>query len=284
MKILLTGPTGQVGSALLEVLPGLGEVMPVSRAQLDLARPQSIRDCVRAARPDVIVNTAAYTAVDRAETEEALATAVNAGGPGILAEEAAKAGALLIHFSTDYVFDGEKHSPYVEADATRPLNAYGRSKLAGELAVQASGCRYLIFRTSWVYAASGSNFLLTMLRLARSGRPLRVVDDQFGAPTSNLMIAAGVVKALSRIPADGSLDGTYHMSATGKTSWHGFARAIFAATGTSADLAAIPGSDYKAAARRPANSVLDNGKLAARLQIRLPAWDDGMRDVIRALR
>jgi dTDP-4-dehydrorhamnose reductase len=282
LRILLTGPTGQVGSALLDALPSLGEVIPVDRSELDLASAASIRAAVRTVRPEVIVNAAAYTAVDRAESEEALATAVNGDAPAILAAEAAKLPALLVHFSTDYVFNGEKPSPYVESDAASPLNAYGRSKLAGEEAVKASGCRHLIVRTSWVYAASGSNFLLTMLRLARSGKPLRVVNDQFGAPTSNLMIASAVAAALRRALADESLDGTYHMSAAGKTSWYGFAQAIFEATDTHADLAAIPSSEYQAAARRPTNSVLDNGKLAAQLQIRLPSWQDGMRQVIRA--
>src|SRR5688572_30375009 len=167
VKILLTGRTGQVGAALLDTLPQLGEVVSVGRPAFDLGMPESVRHAVREARPDVIVNCAAYTAVDQAEREEALAMAANRDGPAILAEEAAKNGTLLVHFSTDYVFDGEKAAPYVEADPTNPLNAYGRSKLAGERAIQDSGCRHLILRTSWVYSNHGKNFLLTILRLAR---------------------------------------------------------------------------------------------------------------------
>lgn len=282
MKILLTGPTGQVGSALADTLPGIGEVVTANRAQLDLARPDSIRGCVRSVRPEVIVNTAAYTAVDRAESEEALAMAANRDGPAVLAEEAASCGALLVHFSTDYVFNGEKPSPYVESDATAPLNVYGRSKLAGEQAVQAAGCRHFIFRTSWVYAAAGPNFLLTMLRLARSGKPLRVVDDQLGAPTSNLMIAAAVTDVLGRAAFDKAA-GVFHMSARGETTWYGFARAIFQARNIDAELTAIPSSQYATPARRPRNSVLDNSCLERNFDVRLPAWDAGMRQVLALL-
>jgi dTDP-4-dehydrorhamnose reductase len=279
VRILLTGPTGQVGSALLDTLPSLGEVIPVDRSELDLANAASIRAAVREVRPEVIVNAAAYTAVDRAESEEQLALVINRDGSAVLAEEAARFGALLVHFSTDYVFDGEKASPYDETDSPNPLNAYGRSKLAGEQAIQAAGGRHLILRTSWVYAASGKNFLLTMLALARQGKALRVVDDQFGAPTSNLMIAAAVPEAIRR---GGS--GVFHMSAQGETTWYRFARAIFEATGTQASLVAIPSSDYKTPARRPRNSMLDNAKLEQHFGIRMPSWQDGMRQVIQALR
>jgi dTDP-4-dehydrorhamnose reductase len=279
VKVLLTGPTGQVGSALLDTLPSLGEVIPVDRSELDLANAASIRAAVREVRPEVIVNAAAYTAVDRAESEEQLALVINRDGSAVLAEEAARLGALLVHFSTDYVFDGEKASPYDETDSPNPLNAYGRSKLAGEQAIQAAGGRHLILRTSWVYAASGKNFLLTMLALARQGKALRVVDDQFGAPTSNLMIAAAVSEAIRR---GGS--GVFHMSAQGETTWYRFARAIFEATGTQTSLVAIPSSDYKTPARRPRNSMLDNAKLEQHFGIRMPSWQDGMRQVIQALR
>jgi dTDP-4-dehydrorhamnose reductase len=283
LRILLTGKSGQVGSALLGTLPSLGEVIAVDRSQLDLVSPDAIRAAVREARPQIIINAAAYTAVDQAEKEEGLAFRVNRDAPAVLAEEAKKLGALLVHFSTDYVFDGEKASPYVETDTPNPLNAYGRSKLAGEQAIQASGCRHLVFRTSWVYAASGKNFLLTMLRLAREGKPLRVIDDQHGAPTSNVMLAAAVPGAVRRVLADDALGGVYHMTATGQTTWHGFARAIFEVTGTKADLSAIPSSAYSLPARRPRNSVLDNGKLEALLNLRLPSWQDGMRGVLRAV-
>jgi dTDP-4-dehydrorhamnose reductase len=276
LRILLTGPTGQVGSALLDTLPALGEVVPLDRTELDLASPDSIRDAVRRLRPELIVNAAAYTAVDQAEKEEALAHRINAEGPAVLAEEAAKLGALLVYFSTDYVFDGEKPSPYLETDETNPLNAYGRSKLAGERAIQASGCRHLIFRTSWVYAAGGKNFMLTMLRLAREGKPLRVVDDQRGAPTSSRMIARAAAAALAKLRDQ---SGLYHMTAVGSTTWHGFACAIFEQAGLDVELTPIASSAYPTPARRPRNSVLDNGRLAGH-GIRLPSWDEGLRDVL----
>lgn len=280
MRILLTGATGQLGSALRRTLLPLGDVVLVGHKEMELSKPAAVREAVRTARPDVIVNAAAYTAVDEAESEEAVAFAVNCHGPAVLAEEAARIGALLVHFSSDYVFDGESPEPYVETDAPNPLNAYGRSKLAGERALQESACRYLIFRTSWVYSDQGKNFLLTMLRLAREGKPLRVVDDQHGAPTSSHMIAAATAEVLVR-PGDHS--GLYHMTAAGATTWHGFARAIFQASNTKADLLPIASSEYKCAARRPRHSVLDNGKLATRFQIRLPSWEEGMHQVLQAL-
>lgn len=280
MKILLTGPSGQVGSALLETLPRLGEVIAAARPRLDLAKPDSIRSALREANPDVIVNAAAYTAVDQAEREEALAIAVNRNGPAVLAEEAARRGALLVHFSSDYVFDGEKSSPYAETDATHPLNAYGRSKLAGEQAIQRSGCRHLILRTSWVYSDRGKNFLLTMLRLAREKKELRVVDDQFGAPTSSQMLADAAARAIAAVLRDSSLGGLYHMTASGSTTWCGFARAII---GDASRVQPIPSSEYPTPARRPRNSVLDNSKLAKVFGIRLPAWEAGLRDVLASM-
>ena len=281
MKILLTGPSGQVGSALLETLPRLGEVIAPGRPELDLSKKESIRKTIAAVRPDVIVNAAAYTAVDLAEKEEALAMAVNRDGPAVLAEEAARRGALLVHFSTDYVFDGEKPSPYVETDATNPLNAYGRSKLAGEQAIQRSGCRYLVFRTSWVYSNTGKNFLLTMLRLAREKKELRVVDDQYGAPTSSFSLADAVPRAIAAASRDPALDGLYHMSAQGSTTWCGFARAIF---GERATVVPIRSSEYATPALRPRNSVLDNGKLQENFGIRLPRWESGLSDVLARVR
>jgi dTDP-4-dehydrorhamnose reductase len=278
MRILLTGPTGQVGSALAQTLPGIGELIAADRSKIELAKAETIRRAVRDAKADVIVNAAAYTAVDQAEKEEALAMAVNRDGPAILAEEAKKTGALLVHFSTDYVFDGEKSSPYVESDPMAPLNAYGRSKLAGEQAIRDSGCRHLIFRTSWVYAATGKNFLLTMLRLAREKKPLRVVDDQRGAPTSNLMLAAAVPLAIQHAKANG----VYHMTAGGQTTWYGFARAIFQTLGIAAELTPISTKDYPTPARRPRNSVLDNARLQRELGLRLPSWEQGLREVLQA--
>jgi len=276
LRILLTGKNGQVGSALLGTLPPLGELIAPDRTQLDLAHPDSIAAALRDVRPHVIVNAAAYTAVDQAEKEEPLAFRVNRDAPAVLAEEAKKLGALLVHFSTDYVFDGEKPSPYVESDTPNPLNAYGRSKLAGEQAIQASGCRHLIFRTSWVYAARGKNFVLTMLRLARDGKPLRVVDDQWGAPTSASMIARAVPHAVERIAADESLMGLYHMTAGGSTTWCRFARTI-----VGENVTAISSDAYPTAARRPPYSVLDNGKLNVRLNIRLPPWEEGLKEVLK---
>ncbi len=278
MRILLIGRNGQVGSALLATLPALGEVIAVDRKQLDLASSDSIRGVVTDVRPQVIVNAGAYTAVDQAEREEALAVRVNGEAPAALAEEAAHLGALLVHFSTDYVFDGEKAAPYRETDVPNPLNAYGRSKLAGERAIQASGCRYLIFRTSWVYAATGHNFLLTMLRLAREGKPLRVVDDQHGAPTSSRMIAVATAQALQRL---GGQDGVYHMSAAGSTTWCEFARAIFHRAGLNPTLTPIASVDYPTPARRPRNSLLDNG-LLMRHGIRLPSWEAGLNELLPA--
>jgi dTDP-4-dehydrorhamnose reductase len=283
LRILLTGKSGQVGAALAATLPFLGELVALDRTQLDLASRDSVAGAVRMVRPQVIVNAAAYTAVDQAEQEEALALRINRDGPATLAEEAAKLGALLVHFSTDYVFDGEQPSPYVETDRPNPLNAYGRSKLAGDQAIQASGCRHLIFRTSWVYAATGRNFLLTMLRLAGEGKPLRVVNDQHGAPTSNLVIADATTQAMRRALGDASLSGLYHMSAAGSTTWYGFARAILEQQKIVADLTAITSAQYRAPARRPRNSVLDNARLAATLGLRMSTWDAGLRQVLRSL-
>jgi dTDP-4-dehydrorhamnose reductase len=280
VKILLTGASGQVGSALLGTLPGLGEVIAPGRRELELSKSESIVKAVARVGADVIINAAAYTAVDQAEKEEPLAMAVNRDGPAVLAEEAARCGALLVHFSTDYVFDGEKPSPYVETDATHPLNAYGRSKLGGEQAIQRSGCRHLIFRTSWVYSNTGKNFLLTMLRLARERKELRVVDDQHGAPTSSRSLADAVPPAIAGVLRDPSLGGLYHMSAQGSTTWCGFARAIVAERAT---VVPIRSSEYATPARRPRNSVLDNTKLEQSFGIRLPSWQTGLKQVLGTL-
>ena len=284
MKVLLVGKTGQVGRELTRTLAPVGELTALDRAQIDLASPGSIRAAVGTVHPEVIINAAAYTAVDRAESEERAAFAVNRDGPAVLAEEAAKGGALLVHFSTDYVFDGEKDSPYVETDAPRPLNAYGRSKLAGEEAIRSAGCRHLILRTSWVYSDAGSNFLLAIRARARRGEPLRVVDDQFGAPTSSLMLADAVPGAIRRAAADEALCGTYHLSAAGRITWYGFAWALLQASGIAAQVVPISSQDYGAAARRPRNSLLDNSKIAGKLGIRLPPWDDGMLQVLQRLK
>jgi dTDP-4-dehydrorhamnose reductase len=270
VRIVLTGPTGQVGSALSKTRAGKGEVIALDRKQLDLQKPDVA--VIRIARPEVIINAAAYTAVDQAEDEPDLAHAVNAVAPGILAEEAKRAGALLVHFSTDYVFDGEKSTPYVEEDAPNPLNVYGRTKLAGEEAIRASGCRHLILRTSWVYAPTGRNFLKAILSQTK---PLRVVNDQFGAPTSNLMLA----RAVSRLVEKGG-EGLYHLTAAGKTSWHGFASAALPGR----QIEAVSSSEYPVKARRPRNSVLDNAKIVRELGIRLPSWQEGLREVMEQMR
>jgi dTDP-4-dehydrorhamnose reductase len=277
VRILLTGPAGQVGAALLETLPRLGEVVAASHARLELADPDSIRRAVRAARPELIVNAAAYTAVDKAESEREAAFAVNASAPGVLAEEAKRAGALLVHYSTDYVFDGAKASPYVEDDAPNPLNVYGASKLAGERAIVDSGCRYLILRTSWVYGARGSNFYLTMLRLARERPELRVVDDQVGAPTSSLAIARGTAQLLGL-----DAQGLYHMSAAGETSWCGFARAILAHAGIATPVIGIRTEDYPTPAKRPRNSRLDCARLRREHGVSLAPWDEALAETMAA--
>jgi dTDP-4-dehydrorhamnose reductase len=277
MRILLTGPTGQIGSALLDTLPSLGEVVPLDRSELDLSRPDTVRAAVRATRPDVIVNAAAYTAVDQAEREESLAFRVNRDGPAVLAEEAAKLGALLVHFSTDYVFDGHKTTPYVEDDIPNPLNVYGKSKLAGERAIVSGGCRYLILRTSWIYGPQGRNFMLTILRAAKERSELRVVDDQVGTPTSSLAIARATVELLHGRPA-----GVYHLSAAGKTTWCGFAREILARAGTATRVLPIRSEEYPAAARRPHNSLLDNSRLQTAFGVRLRPWEEQLDEVMAA--
>ena len=273
-QILLTGKTGQVGWELQRTLATLGRVIAPDRRGMDLAEPASIRAAIRACMPQIIVNSAAYTAVDQAESEPDLALAINGAAPAIMAEEAKRLGALLVHYSTDYVFDGAKSGPYSEDDTPNPLNVYGSSKLAGERAVVASGARYLIFRTSWVYGARGKNFLRTILRLARERDELRIVDDQIGAPTWCRAIAEATAQALACAQAcdAAGLSGIYHLSAAGATSWCGFAKAILERPGHSCKVVPIASSEYPLPARRPTNSVLSNAKLNARLGIELPDW------------
>jgi len=280
LRILLTGRTGQVGSALERALAPLCELTACDRKSLDL---QHIGNAVSNAKPDIIVNAAAYTAVDRAEQEKDLAFAVNATAVGELARQAKAIGALLVHFSTDYVFDGEKSSPYVETDAANPINVYGRSKLEGERAIVASGCRHLIFRTSWVYAPKGRNFMHAILAGAKERPELRVVDDQHGAPTSSLAIAGAVAQILADPGVAGKASGIYHLSAAGETTWHGFAKAILEARGIRVPLRAIPSTEYPVAAKRPKNSRLDNSKLAATFGISPADWRDGLAAVLRAV-
>jgi len=294
-RILLLGRHGQVGTELANVLKKLGDVTALGREQADFSQPASLRDIVRMHRPDIIVNAAAYTAVDRAESEAALAQAVNADSPGILAQAAFDIDALLVHYSTDYVFNGRKQSPYLEDDATDPQGVYGRSKRDGEEAVRASGARHLILRTSWVYAAHGNNFVRTMLRLARERDTLRVVADQIGAPTGAATIADITVQCLARL-ADGTVDaaeacGTYHLTASGAASWHGLATAVVeqarTTLGTDAlavrDIQPITTAEYPLPAARPANSRLCCDKLQDRFGVRLPAWENDVARVVRQL-
>jgi dTDP-4-dehydrorhamnose reductase len=285
-RVLVTGGGGQVGAEVARELAPSRETIVHDRRTLDLEDAAAIVARVREARPDIIVNAAAYTAVDRAEAEPARAHAVNAIAAGVLAEEAKRAGALLVHYSTDYVFDGTKPGPYVEDDPVAPLNVYGQTKLEGERAIVASGCRHLILRTSWVYGPRGGNFLFTMLRLARERPELRVVDDQRGAPTSSLQLARATRELIER-DAPGGL---FHATAAGETTWFGFAGEIFAAEAASDPsfqppaLVPIPSSAYPTPARRPANSVLSNERLSSETGVVLAGWREGLAEVISAIR
>jgi len=287
-KILLFGSTGQIGRELARVLPPLGDLHVVDRAQCDLSRPQSLLNVMNIVRPTIVINAAAYTAVDKAETEQTLAMRINAESPGVMAEEARRQGALFVHYSSDYVFDGYKDGPYVEHDPVNPLSVYGRSKLAGERAVHQAGGDYLILRTSWVYAAHGRNFLRTMLRLVAEGTQLRVVADQFGAPTSARLVAESTAMILRQDIARRRLNcfesGLFHLTAAGATSWHGFASAIVTAASGAAsaalpcrDVLPIATADFPLPAPRPANSRLNCARLAQRYGLRRQHWHVGMQ-------
>jgi dTDP-4-dehydrorhamnose reductase len=276
MKILLTGSSGQLGYQLERSLQGLGEVVAVDRARMDLADLDQVRDMVRAVRPGLIVNPAAYTAVDRAETEPALAHRINALAPEVMAAEARALGAAMIQYSTDYVFDGSKAGPYVETDPACPINVYGQTKLAGEQAVAAAGIPHLILRTSWLYDLRGNNFLLTMLRLAKEKQALRVVADQHGAPTWSRTVADSSALILAQAKAGGEAwwrqhSGIYHLSCQGQTSWAGFTEEILALAGLARQVTPIRTEDYPSAARRPANSVLSPDRVSASF-CRMPEW------------
>ena len=295
-RILLTGRNGQVGHELEQLLPAIGETVAFDRQHLDLAKPADLRKTINEIRPQIIVNAAAYTAVDRAESEEAAARAINAEAPAVMAEEAKKIGALLVHYSTDYVFDGTKHSPYEEDDTPNPLGVYGKTKLEGELAIKETGAAHLIFRTAWVYATRGRNFLLTILRLASEREELQIVRDQTGAPTWCREIARATSTILRDVANKGSIpngiSGTYHMTAGGTGSWYDFARAILdeasrmpakplwltAATHSRPAVAKrvlpITTDQYPTPARRPAYSVLSNSRLNRTLGVELPDWHE----------
>ncbi|MFM0308883.1 dTDP-4-dehydrorhamnose reductase [Paraburkholderia sp. RL17-383-BIF-A] len=283
--ILVTGVNGQVGFELTRTLQGLGRVVTLDRQSLDLSDFDNIRSVVRELRPSLIVNPAAYTAVDKAESEIDAAMRLNAGAPRILAEEAAKSGATLIHFSTDYVFDGTKDAPYVEEDAANPQNVYGESKLAGEKAIVASGCAHLILRTSWVYGRRGKNFLLTMLKLGAERPELRVVADQIGAPTWSNTIATTTAHIVAQGLASNSANwwaersGIYHLTSAGQTSWHGFAQAIFdiAMGDEGPKLSPIASIDYPVPAKRPRNSRMSSQKLTDTFGLQMPVWEDALR-------
>ena len=293
MNLLVFGGNGQVGQELLRVLAPLGEVIVTTRSgQLpdgtacevaDFDQPDSLPGLLDRMQPTVVVNAAAYTAVDRAEQEPEVAFRANAQAPGVIARWCAAHGVPMVHYSTDYVFDGQGNAPYHENEATAPLGVYGNSKRDGEDAVRAAGGRHLIFRTAWVYASHGGNFLRTMLRVGAERDVLRVVADQIGTPTPAALIADVTAQALQH---SGGLSGTWHLTASGQTSWHGFAEAIFAEAVASGVLAkapvveAIPSSEYPTPAKRPAWSVLDNRKLQQDFGLLLPSWQDGLKRVM----
>lgn len=296
MRLLLLGRDGQVGRELQRSLAGFGELVALgSGAEQalcgDLTRGDALRATLRELRPDVIVNAAAYTAVDKAESERERAWAVNATGPAILAEEALALGAWLVHYSTDYVFDGSGDQPRDELAITGPLNAYGESKLAGERAIQASGCRHLIFRTSWVYGRHGGNFARTMLRLACERDSLAVVADQVGAPTGADLIADVTAAVLHAVRQQPGLGGLYHLAALGETSWHGYACFLLAQAGMAGwplrvqpdQVRALSSAEYPTPARRPANSRLAVGRLQQAFGVDLPQWQEGVRALLAAL-
>jgi dTDP-4-dehydrorhamnose reductase len=287
MKILLIGKNGQVGWELRRTLAPLAEVVAVDYPEINLTDTPALRQFVAGTRPAVVVNAAAYTAVDKAETETELCRQINAVAPGVLAGEAKKIGALMVHYSTDYVFDGAKTSPYVETDTPNPMGAYGQSKLEGDRAVKASGADHLIFRLCWVYGARGQNFMLTMQRLAREREKLRVVGDQLGCPTWSRMIAETTALALKQVLAGADrsgFNGEYHLAASGQTNWHGFASRIIEwmpeAERKCRAVEKIATAEYPTPARRPAYSVLDCGKLQKTFGLRLPGWEASLRQVL----
>ena len=285
LKILISGKTGQVALELQKQLAGLGELIVLGRDELDLTQPEQIRQQVRAHTPDLIINAAAHTAVDKAESEPELAFAINTTAPGVLAEEAAALGIPLIHYSTDYVFDGTKPAPYTEDDTPHPLGVYGQSKLAGERAIAATGAQHLILRTSWVYSAHGKNFLLTMQRLLQERPELGVVADQIGAPTWAGTIARSTRALIERWrTGQAGAWGVYHLTAQGETSWFGFTQAIaeplIAAGKPCAALKPIPASAYPTPAARPQNSRLDCSRLAREWGVTQPDWQTALGECV----
>jgi dTDP-4-dehydrorhamnose reductase len=292
-RILVFGRVGQVGWELRHKLACLGQVTAIEFPEVDFSKPDTIRAAVRAVQPAVIINAAAYTAVDKAETDCVLATAINATAPGVIAEEARRLGSIMVHYSTDYVFDGTKPAPYVETDAPNPANVYGKTKLAGDEAIQSVGGDYLILRTSWVYGARGSNFLLTMLRLAQERTELQIVDDQIGSPTTSECIAQATADILSQLlaPSAAGLDGRsgiYNFTSSGETTWFGFAKALLTKSAgtygfTVPNLIPIKTSDFPRPAQRPANSRLSCQRLKQTFGVTLPPWEDALSLVLETL-
>jgi len=298
MKILLLGANGQVGWELQRSLAPLGELRACGRKEADLENLDNLRTTIRDFGPSVIVNAAAYTAVDKAESEPDRAYRINAEAVGLLSDEAKHLDAWLIHYSTDYVFDGTKSAPYVETDPPNPLSVYGKTKLQGEEAIRASGCKHLIFRTSWVYAARGANFVKTMIRLAKERDELKVVADQFGVPTSAELIADITALALNRITTCPSLpqeellwSSTYHLTPAGETSWHGFAKYALTEAQTSGivlrtkpeNVHPITTDEYPVSAKRPENSRLNTDKIIETFGVHLPPWQDHTQRLIMEL-
>ncbi|MFN5098975.1 MAG: dTDP-4-dehydrorhamnose reductase [Burkholderiaceae bacterium] len=285
MRILVLGRSGQVGTALTQSLQGLGELIALDRAQLDLTNPDAIRTTLREMQPQIVINAAAYTAVDAAESDQAMAFQINAIAPRVMAEESERLGAALIHYSTDYVFDGGKQGAWIEDDATAPLSVYGHSKLAGEQAITDVGGTHLILRTSWVYGLHGKNFLLTMLKLAESRDSLAIVDDQIGAPTWALTIAdatSAIIRDAGEPAQLAALSGIYHLCAGGHTSWFGFAQAIFshASVQRKPQLRPITTAEYPTPAQRPHNSILNTDKFRRSFGD-LPTWDDALQTCLQ---
>ena len=284
-RILLIGHDGQVGYELQRTLAPLGPVTAVCYPDIDFAVPDTVRRIVRETRPEWIVNAAAYTAVDKAETEPDLCRRVNAGGPALLAEEAKRLGAALVHYSTDFVFDGTLRRPYTETDSPCPLGVYGQTKLEGDQAILASDVPHLIFRLAWVYGRRGKNFLLTLQRLAREGKPLRVVADQVGCPTWCRVIAETTAAALALTEKPGApfslqeVSGLYHAVCSGETSWHGFARAFIP---VEIPIQPITTADFPTPARRPAYSALDCTRLHRVFGLSMPAWDQALSDCLKS--
>jgi len=294
VRILLTGKTGQLGFELRRALAPLGEIVAPSHAECDLADADAVRDLVRSVKPHVIVNPAAYTAVDKAESDADTAYAINATAPGILGEEAARISATVLHYSTDYVFDGHKSGAYLETDPTAPQGVYGASKLAGEAALSRAHARSLILRTSWVVGAHGGNFAKTMLRLATERDSLSVVSDQFGAPTSAALLAdisAHLVRQVLRDRSESFEYGLYHVAASGRTSWYDYARFVLGEAARAGkrlkvqadDIRPIATADYPTPARRPLNSSLDTRRFRDTFDLKLPDWHDGVSQVLQQI-